>query len=88
MRSIRLPFGLHLNVSSKNVPPVSKPHPQVIAVSLDGYVDTIDCKIPWHTQKLDSRPVWLYLGGLQPEPECGGYHVPPTLWRYARTPFG
>jgi len=68
MRSIfdPLPFGLHLNVSSKNVPPLRQPHPQLIAVAPDGYLDAIESKMPWHTQKLDASPVWLYLGGLQP----------------------
>jgi hypothetical protein len=70
------PCGLHLHVSCKNVPPVGQPHPQFIAVALNGYLDTIERNMPWHTQKLDSSPVWLYSGGLQPEPECGGYHLP------------
>jgi hypothetical protein len=59
-------FGLHLNVGCKNVPPFRQPHPQAIAVALDGYLDTIDGKILWRTLKLDSRPVWPYSGGLQP----------------------
>ncbi len=65
------PLWLRLKVRGENISPVSNQSPEIVPVTLHGYIDSVGVNMLRRKDKRDPGPDWLR-SGLQPNSESGG----------------